>query len=131
MSGVAATVGAASLVIFVAGATGLAHSGKQRGGGAPRYNRWYSRMTNSGRFSTTLPAQIAMSHKYCIHLCGTARADGTRLQALLQAVNIVSPALGRFYDSLSAEQKARFNAIGAPEDDQTAQDQQSPNVGNP
>jgi hypothetical protein len=35
-----------------------------------------------------------------------------RLQALLQAVNIVSPALSRFFDSLSAEQKARFNAMG-------------------
>jgi hypothetical protein len=56
---------------------------------------------------------------------------GERLQGLLQAVNIVSPALSRFYDSLSAEQKARFNAIGAPEGDDTAGDQQSANVGNP
>jgi hypothetical protein len=35
MSRVTATVGAASLVIFVAGATGLAQPGKQRGGSAP------------------------------------------------------------------------------------------------
>ena len=51
-----------------------------------------------------------------------------RLQALLQAVNVVSPTLGRFYDSLSAEQKARFNAMGAPEGNETAEDQQSANV---
>ena len=35
MSKVAATIGAAIVVIFVAGATGLAQPGKQRGGGAP------------------------------------------------------------------------------------------------
>ncbi|HYQ08035.1 MAG TPA: Spy/CpxP family protein refolding chaperone [Xanthobacteraceae bacterium] len=34
-----------------------------------------------------------------------------RLQALANAVNIVSPALSSFYDSLSDEQKARFNGI--------------------
>jgi LTXXQ motif family protein len=54
-----------------------------------------------------------------------------RLQGLLQAVNIVSPALNSFYDSLSAEQKARFNAMGAPEGDISAPNQQSANVGNP
>jgi hypothetical protein len=54
-----------------------------------------------------------------------------RLQAMLQAVNIVSPALSRFYDSLSVEQKARFNAMGAPEGDETAQNQLSANEGSP
>jgi hypothetical protein len=49
----------------------------------------------------------------------------TRLQALLQALSFVSPALSNFYDSLSAEQKARFNAMGAPEGDETAEDQRS------
>jgi len=34
-----------------------------------------------------------------------------RLQALVDAVNIVSPPLTKFYDSLSDEQKARFNEI--------------------
>jgi len=34
-----------------------------------------------------------------------------RLQTLVDAVNIVSPPLGKFYDSLSDEQKARFNEI--------------------
>jgi hypothetical protein len=52
-----------------------------------------------------------------------------RLQALLQAVNVVSPALSRFYDSLSAEQKARFNAMGAPEGNETA-DEQSTSAAN-
>jgi LTXXQ motif family protein len=45
-----------------------------------------------------------------------ARLDAMqqRLQALVDAVNIVSPALDKFYDSLSDEQKARFNAIATP-----------------
>ena len=34
-----------------------------------------------------------------------------RLQTLVDAVNIVSPPLAKFYDSLSDEQKARFNDI--------------------
>ena len=39
-----------------------------------------------------------------------------RLDAMLQAVHIVRPALDAFYQSLDDEQKARFNALG-PEDD--------------
>jgi LTXXQ motif family protein len=35
-----------------------------------------------------------------------------RLEGMVQAVNIVSPALTKFYNSLSDEQKARFNDIG-------------------
>ena len=34
-----------------------------------------------------------------------------RLQGLVQAVNLVSDPLGKFYDSLDDEQKARFNSI--------------------
>jgi LTXXQ motif family protein len=34
-----------------------------------------------------------------------------RLQGLVEGVNIVSPALSSFYDSLNGEQKARFNDI--------------------
>ena len=47
----------------------------------------------------------------------TARLDDMqqRLQALAEAVNIVNPPLGKFYDSLSDEQKARFNSIAPPE----------------
>jgi hypothetical protein len=37
-----------------------------------------------------------------------------RLEGLVQAVNIVQPPLAQFYASLSDEQKARFNDIGAP-----------------
>ena len=37
----------------------------------------------------------------------------TRLEGLSQAIGIVQPPLARFYDSLSDEQKARFNAIGS------------------
>jgi len=37
-----------------------------------------------------------------------------RLQALVDAVNLISPPLTGFYDSLSDEQKARFNAIAPP-----------------
>jgi hypothetical protein len=34
-----------------------------------------------------------------------------RLNAMLQAVDIVQPALAQFYNSLSDEQKARFNRM--------------------
>ena len=34
-----------------------------------------------------------------------------RIEAMLKAVTLVQPALDRFYDSLSDEQKARFNAV--------------------
>ena len=34
-----------------------------------------------------------------------------RLQGLVAAVNLVSEPLGKFYDSLDDEQKARFNSI--------------------
>jgi len=34
-----------------------------------------------------------------------------RLQATLAAVRTVQPALTKFYDSLSDEQKARFNSL--------------------
>jgi hypothetical protein len=39
-------------------------------------------------------------------------AEGQRLQAMLQAVQTIQPALADFYDSLSDEQKARFNNLG-------------------
>lgn len=52
-----------------------------------------------------------------------------RLQALAEAVNIVSPSLGKFYDSLSDEQKARFNNIAPPESkrESARQKQAAPN----
>ncbi len=37
-----------------------------------------------------------------------------RIEALVRAAEIVQPALAKFYDSLSDDQKARFNNMGAP-----------------
>jgi hypothetical protein len=44
----------------------------------------------------------------------TGRLDAMqqRLQGMVQAVDVVSPPLTKFYDSLNDEQKARFNEIG-------------------
>jgi LTXXQ motif family protein len=39
-------------------------------------------------------------------------AEGQHLQAMLQAVQTIRPALDDFYNSLSNEQKARFNNLG-------------------
>jgi LTXXQ motif family protein len=36
-----------------------------------------------------------------------------RLEGMTEAVNLVQPTLGSFYDALSDEQKARFNDVGA------------------
>ena len=43
---------------------------------------------------------------------GRLDAMTKRLDTMLQAVDIVRPALAKFYDSLSDEQKARFNEMG-------------------
>ena len=43
---------------------------------------------------------------------GRLDAITERLDTLLEAIDIVRPALANFYDSLTDEQKARFNAIG-------------------
>ena len=43
---------------------------------------------------------------------GRLEAIGKRLQAMLQAVETVQPALQAFYDSLTDDQKARFNTLG-------------------
>jgi hypothetical protein len=39
-------------------------------------------------------------------------AVGQRLQAMLQGVETIQPALADFYNSLSDDQKARFNSMG-------------------
>src|SRR5215471_18046715 len=41
-------------------------------------------------------------------------AVGTRLNAMENAIKMVRPALASFYDSLTDEQKARFNTLGPP-----------------
>jgi LTXXQ motif family protein len=48
-----------------------------------------------------------------------------RLQALVDAVAIVNPPLQGFYESLSDEQKARFNSIAPPAPKQTSHNQQA------
>jgi hypothetical protein len=48
---------------------------------------------------------------------GRIEAMGLRLDAMLQAVKNLRPAIENFYLSLNDEQKARFNALG-PDDDQ-------------
>jgi hypothetical protein len=47
-----------------------------------------------------------------------------RLSGLVQAIGIVQPPLAKFYDALNDEQKARFNALGAPSDQNGPQGQQ-------
>ena len=54
---------------------------------------------------------------------GRLAAMESRLQVMLAAVQTVRPALERFYQSLSDEQKARFNAIAPADDAAAAQDQ--------
>src|SRR5205807_4296294 len=55
---------------------------------------------------------------------GRLAAMESRLQVMLAAVQTVRPALERFYQSLSDEQKARFNAIVPANDaDAAAKDQ--------
>jgi hypothetical protein len=41
-------------------------------------------------------------------------AVAKRLNAMEEAMKTVAPALASFYDSLSDEQKARFNMLGPP-----------------
>jgi hypothetical protein len=48
---------------------------------------------------------------------GRIQATEDRLETMLQAVQIVRPALGSFYSALNDEQKARFNAMGAEPDE--------------
>jgi LTXXQ motif family protein len=56
-------------------------------------------------------------------LTGRLDAVGERLNALADAVNTVKPALADFYNSLTDEQKARFNVIGGDSPAATPQDE--------
>jgi hypothetical protein len=56
---------------------------------------------------------------------GRLTAMETRLEAMLGAVRSVQPALDRFYQSLSDEQKARFNAVALGRDSGSAKDQRN------
>jgi hypothetical protein len=52
----------------------------------------------------------------------TGRIDAMqqRLAGMVQAVDIISPPLSKFYDSLSDEQKARFNDVTPPQNPQAS-----------
>src|SRR5262249_55072691 len=52
---------------------------------------------------------------------GRIEAMRVRLDAMLQAVRTVRPALDKFYQSLDDEQKARFNALSPDENQEQAQ----------
>lgn len=54
-----------------------------------------------------------------------------RLQGMIAALNIVTPPLTKFYDSLSDEQKARFDQMGAPGGGENAQNEQTAAGANP
>jgi hypothetical protein len=54
-----------------------------------------------------------------------------RLQGLVQSVSIVSEPLGKFYDSLSDEQKARFNSITPTTEKRTASNAPAANAETP
>jgi len=56
---------------------------------------------------------------------GRLAAMENRLQVMLAAVQTVRPALDRLYQSLSDEQKARFNAVGPASDAAAGQDQRN------
>jgi LTXXQ motif family protein len=56
---------------------------------------------------------------------GRLAAMQTRLETMLAAVKTVHPALDHFYQSLSDEQKARFNAIAPGHDSASAKDQRN------
>ncbi|MEX2033783.1 MAG: Spy/CpxP family protein refolding chaperone [Xanthobacteraceae bacterium] len=58
------------------------------------------------RFAQACPKVVPMTPP------GRLQAMTMRLQAVLEAVKTVRPALTAFYESLSDEQKARFNEIG-------------------
>src|SRR5262249_31899831 len=57
-------------------------------------------------FKAACPAEFSLTPP------GRLQAMIARLEATREALRRVRPALARFYDSLSDEQKARFNAIG-------------------
>lgn len=60
---------------------------------------------------------------YALTPPGRLRAMANRINATLEAVKIVRPALENFYNSLSDEQQARFNALGPNVGDRSQQQQ--------
>ena len=73
-------------------------------------------LDNLGNAIVEASHQIRMNCPTSVAFTPTDRLDQMheRLQALVNAVNIIEPPLTKFYDSLSDEQKARFNDIAPP-----------------
>ncbi|WP_439374119.1 Spy/CpxP family protein refolding chaperone [Bradyrhizobium sp. DASA03120] len=65
------------------------------------------------------------AESYALTPPGRLRAMMNRLSATLEAVKIVRPALENFYNSLSDEQQARFNALGPNVGERSPQQQQA------
>jgi hypothetical protein len=74
-------------------------------------------MSAAGLIRTSCPTQVAATAP------GRLAAMQQRVEAMINAVNLVQPALDKFYGSLSDEQKVRFNAL--------AEDQRRAAVSNP
>ncbi|MGY8708830.1 Spy/CpxP family protein refolding chaperone [Bradyrhizobium sp. 18BD] len=62
---------------------------------------------------------------YALTPPGRLRAMMNRVSATLEAVKIVRPALEAFYNSLSDEQQARFNALGPNVGERSSQQQEA------
>lgn len=65
------------------------------------------------------------ANTYALTPPGRLRAMMNRVSATLEAVKIVRPALENFYNSLSDEQQARFNALGPNVGERSPQQQAS------
>lgn len=66
---------------------------------------------------------------YALTPPGRLRAMMNRISATLEAVKIVRPALENFYNSLSDEQQARFNALGPNVGERSPQQQEASSEG--
>jgi hypothetical protein len=66
--------------------------------------------------SQTVAEQLQSSCPTEMPQTPVARLDAvnTRLEAMIAAMNTIKPKLAAFYDSLSDDQKARFNTMGPP-----------------
>ena len=73
---------------------------------------------SAGDGAATFKASCPAENTFPLTPPGRLAAMTARLDATLAAVQIVKPALDKFYNALSDEQKERFNAIGpkAPKD---------------
>lgn len=62
--------------------------------------------------AATFKASCPANNAFAMTPPGRLQTMTARLQGTLDAVQVVRPALTKFYDSLSDEQKERFNALG-------------------